>query len=541
MTSGMDFGSAGAKVRKLLAGTKRPQDLSTSSLTENKLRDNIIRDAGNASDRFKAAQRKAPEVEYTTKDDQGVESTQKYTWSSYPEMMRDAARALFDFDEPELRPQEEVRPSHHLNREVAANWMTSAAFRDARPYSRRNELESLFGAMAAGAELQEQAQGVLAEHIARSEQMGEQEQDAQTADDMMEKLRKRARKQLDAAGQVDPKTVKQMKQQVAKRQAARTNLANLLQQQQQAGMTGAARTAAAAMAQAAQDAIDAVGSLPGITGGSAHNLSPDQQIALAEKWAANTQLRDVAKMLGRMIRDVKFKREARTKNVKTEPVDITTGRDFDLLLPTELATAYMPTMKPLFLKRFAESSLLQYQMSGKAPAGKGPIIAVHDGSGSMSGEPFVWATSLCLTLLTIAHREKRPFAGIEFGTSTQIKTWYFPKGQAVDPDQVLDYASHFYGGGTSIVSGLQTAYDICKDEDEFRTADVILISDGQDYFREPDALLKREFAELHVRIHGISILTGDNAYMEQMCEWHTDVQDLAGPNSATDKLAANIT
>ena len=166
-----------------------------------------------------------------------------------------------------------------------------------------------------------------------------------------------------------------------------------------------------------------------------------------------------------MLHSMRFKRETRTKNVDVEPVGITTGNDLRRLLPHELARGFSTNrlIKTSFIKDYAERGLLQYDMEGKAPAGKGPIISVHDGSGSMSGEKFVWATSLCLSVLTIAHRERRQFAGAEFGSNGQIASWIFPPDRAPDPEQVLDYATHFFAGGTSTLTGMREALRIMRE------------------------------------------------------------------------------
>jgi uncharacterized protein with von Willebrand factor type A (vWA) domain len=283
---------------------------------------------------------------------------------------------------------------------------------------------------------------------------------------------------------------------------------------------------------------------PRIGGGQAQNMSPDQQIALAERWSANTQLREIAKMIGRLYRDMRFKRDARTKNVPIEPVGVTTGNDFQKLLPHEMARAFSDNrlIKTTFLNDYSQRSLLEYQMDGTMPAGKGPIICAHDGSGSMSGDPFIWASSLGGALLMMAQREKRAFAGIEFGWSSELESWIFPKGESPDPERVLDYISHFFGGGTDITIGLAEAMRILKQEPEFRTADIVLITDGQDRYAADDQALVEEMKRMGVRIHGISIgCPHGNAYLEQACEYLVDVQDLAGSNDATDHVAANLT
>lgn len=543
MTTGMDFRGAAAKVRSLIAA-KKPGELSRSTLTADPLRDNIVQEAAAHSERFKAATRRKPTIDYEIEHEDGTKEQKQYDWTSWPDMLRDVARANFSLDEPELAPPGSVQPSRMLNREIMAETLISDAFNESRPYTRNNELESLFGAMASAKSLDESAKTRLKEHIARSSQMEEQEDAIRNAEEMLEELRKRAREQIDANGEVDDATRRQIKNAVKSRTSARSALQNLLTQAMQSTMIQDAASAANAAAQAGADAAEAVRSLPGVGAGQAHNMSPDQQIALAEKWSANTNLRAIAKMIGRLYRDMRFQREARTKNVPIEPVGVTTGNDFAKLLPHEMARAFSdnPLIKTTFMHDYAQRSLLEYEMSGKMPAGKGPIIMAHDGSGSMSGEPFVWASSLGGALLMMAQREKRAFAGIEFGWSSELKSWIFPKAQAPDPDMVLDYISHFFGGGTDITIGLAEALRILQQEPEFKTADVVLVTDGQDRFAADDQALVEEMKRMGVRIHGISIgCPHGNAYLEQACEYLVDVQDLAGSNMATNRIAGSLT
>lgn len=189
---------------------------------------------------------------------------------------------------------------------------------------------------------------------------------------------------------------------------------------------------------------------------------------------------------------------------------------------------------------------LEYQMQGKTPAGKGPLVFCIDGSGSMGAEAagvkrFVWASSLVLAGLTIAQREKRDFACVEFGSAGQLKSWVFPGREQADPDMVLEMCTHFFAGGTSTVTGMRESLRIIKDVPAFKTADVVLVSDGQDSFGSEDKAIRDELTELNVRVHGVSIATPGNVYCEAMCDYVVDVVDLAHSNEATDKLAQNIT
>jgi hypothetical protein len=157
----MDFRSAGDRVRSMIA-SKKPHQLSTSALTPDTLRDNVIAEAEEASERFARAAQEKPVVEYevTETDEQGKETrrTEQFTWDTFDECVRDTARAAFGYDEPELRPRDQIKPSHQFNREVEAAILNHEKFQESRPYTRNNELESLFGAMALAEDLRQKRQ-----------------------------------------------------------------------------------------------------------------------------------------------------------------------------------------------------------------------------------------------------------------------------------------------------------------------------------------------------------------------------------------------
>lgn len=539
----MDFKAARSRVRSLVA-SKKPQELQRSALTADDLRDNIISEETAHSERFKGALRSMPRIDYEVENEDGTKEQKSYDWIAWPEMLRDVARANFSFDEPEIVDAMKVRPSHRLNREIMSQYLVSEGMQESRPYTRGNAMESMFGALAASADLKESAKTRLAEHIQRSNEMEEAESQIEDAEQMMERLRNMAKQELAQDGAVSPDTRRDIKGAVKRREAARDRLANLIQQMQQSTMVADAIAAANSASKEASEAVDAINNLPGLGGGKSQNMSPDQQIALAEKWANNSRLRDIAKMLGRMYRDMRFQRETRVMNVPIEPVGVTVGDNLERMLPMEAARAVSndPLAKFTFVRDWAAGHLLEYEMSGKMPAGKGPCIAVVDGSGSMNGEKIVWANSLCLSVMTLMHREKRDFAAIQFGSGkAQIKVWHFPRGQEPDPDEVLDMASHLWGGGTTTVEGMAAALAIIENAPQFKTADVLLIADGQDRFGPRDTEIRNALRSKDVRIHGISIMAPNNTYMETMCEYVEDVIDLAGANDTTTKVAQNLT
>lgn len=535
----MDFASARQRVGKLIAA-KKPSDLSRSALTDDPLRDNIIDDAGKQAERFRHALKRKPEIEWEHENEDGTKEQKSYSWDGYGDAIKDVARAGFGFDDPKLRPAEQILASRQLNRELLSDYMRADEFTESRPYTEGNETESIFGALAASESLQESARTRLSEHIARSEEMREQEEQAQSAEEMFDNLRRRAREQHDAGEPVDSDVRRGLKQALKQMGQSQQALEDLLQQQAQSTFAQDVRAAADEAAQAADEAAEMFASLPGMEDGQARTLPLDQQIELAEKWANNPSLRAILEMLGRMFPRSKNAREARTKNVPGDPIDVTTGRDLEKLLPHELARAFIPGLRISFVKDFAEHALLQYELEGVEPLAHGPIVAVTDGSGSMSGEKFTWASSLNLTLLKLAQREGRTFAGVQFGSANEMASWIFPGTEDPDPEQVCDFAGHFFAGGTETAVGMAEALRIIREQPEFEHADVVLIGDGQDVFADEDQRIRDELRAMGVRINGLTILTGANPYFDQMCDWHADVTELAA-NDETDALVQELT
>lgn len=532
----MDFRGANDRVRAMIASKKPPAQLSASALRPDALRDNVIRDVEARTPRFASTVENVPMVPYT--DEDGNDKT--YRWSTYASAVRDTAKAAWAWEPPELLPPEQMRPSHLFNREVERAVFGSEEFQSAYPYTRGSDLEALYGAMALGKVLQQEA-GRVAEHVARSEELQDAEDEQQTAEDMFQELRDLAKQQVQDDGAVDDTTRREIKKALKRLGLANDKIEQLVKELFQSDYVQAAQNIGKKAASEFQKAVETIQRMPGKEPGQETTIPPDKAMDLADKWRSNEDLQKILDQLGRLVTDMSYKRQTRKRGVKIEPVGVTTGRDLDILLPHEFARAFDPVLMPTFVKDYAAHNLLQYEMEGKLPAAKGKIIGIRDGSSSMSGPKFIWATSVLLALSVMANRTKRGFAGIEFGSPGQMKSWEFPATEPLDPDRALEMASHFFRGGTSIETGMREALRMIEDEPGFDSADVILIGDGEDHYGIPDKQIHDKLVDMGVRIHGISILSPNNSYMQAMCEYVVDVIDLAGSNEATDALAENIT
>ena len=169
-----------------------------------------------------------------------------------------------------------------------------------------------------------------------------------------------------------------------------------------------------------------------------------------------------------------------------EIAGIQLGRELTWALPNELALLADPDLQILFDLKYLEANISSFHLQGQhasrilddakpkqKPIGKkGPMIVCLDTSGSMHGQPELISKAMCLYLSIQALREKRPMYLINF--STNLTAIQLQKGQAID--DVIEFLSQSFHGGTDIVPAMQHAVDMLE-QPSFRQADIVVISD----------------------------------------------------------------
>jgi len=202
------------------------------------------------------------------------------------------------------------------------------------------------------------------------------------------------------------------------------------------------------------------------------------QIDLARKIIKDPQLKRIAELAGRML--YVNKKLKRTKYVegRSDRYNIRPGRDLALFLPQELSKlgSSNPALKLDFLRRFAEGQVLQYEVREIDYSGKGPIIAIVDESGSMSGQKEVWAKAVGMALLMTACDDKRTFAWLPFSSMAGQLT-EFPDGR-MDYQKFMKIAKSFMNGGTNFQDPLSKAMEMINSQD-YEKADIVFITDGE--------------------------------------------------------------
>lgn len=446
--------------------------------------------------------------------------------------------------EPQVLAPDAVDPGVAHHAKIVSKMMAEDDFAQSRNITRDQPTAAAIATMAASRALREALENELIEQARQAEEFEQQRDKAEGAMQSLDDMRQQAR-DAHANGQPVPQQlVQDIRQAVQDKRAAQAAAA-------QAAMgtpvpfDSAAHAAVVAAAQAGKEAAEAAQSIPsfsqGFGEGEPRYESPEQALSIAELWANNPTLRAVSELYGRLDRDMRFKRAKRVVGGADEIVDLKFGDDIRRILPSELANLADDELEDDFYMRWLGGELRVYDTVGEEQAGRGPVCLVVDESGSMSGERNIWAKALAMCLLNICRREKRDFAYIGFSSGSQVHTFLFKAKEELDPQAIVDMASHFYGGGTTPVIGIAAA-DKVMETAEFRKADICMVTDGEASFGPEDKRLRDRMAERGVRFHGVGI-GGTFRYLTELTDDVVDIHDfdLDNPSEATAHLATHIT
>jgi uncharacterized protein with von Willebrand factor type A (vWA) domain len=255
-----------------------------------------------------------------------------------------------------------------------------------------------------------------------------------------------------------------------------------------AALRSAARQAAARATQRVQEARAALEAFGGEDGGngwgngqsgvSAEGGDMKERARLAIKVSQDPRLQSIAKIAGRMKLIAARVQRSKADYEPSELVGVTRGADVSWVLSSELGLLADDDTELLFLARYVERSLIQYEIEGNAPKGKGPIIVWVDESGSMRGYESDWAAAVAMTLRRIAAKQRRDFIWGHFAYGrANILVDEYPRGQGT-PNQVMRAALHFWDGGdTSYVEWMHESIRLIGGA-RYDKADVITITDG---------------------------------------------------------------
>lgn len=377
---------------------------------------------------------------------------------------------------------EDVASELSANKSLMERIMTEESFQDFREFTKLDDLSSAIGTVKFG----EKTNEWLEEEQQMNEQLRKQlEQIQQLQKDIKDREKRNKKDSSEGAGQQreQDKGSPSGKQDNLQEQLqkAMQQLGEEIQQSLEQNPQQFSKKISQAMSESKETKEDLKSLLEGINAGSGEaelQRTPlRDQITLAEKVASNKQLKEIANWTGRF-KQIARKKQKSKHDKSIERSGVTLGNQIEALLPSDLALYTSSTTKHDFLRRFAESNLLQYEQLGKEELGKGPIILCLDQSGSMDHLD-TQSKGFTLALMSIARRQRRDFCLILFSTKTKI--FKYERGKITTRDMVR-LAETFLGGGTRFDKPLEEALSVIG-ESRFKKADVVFITDGEAYLR----------------------------------------------------------
>lgn len=516
------------RVWSLFRQAKKTARLDSSTVTRAKLDDHVFDETVERAQLFRTAVESRPQI--------GEESDAQEYVPHWDDLMHDLFVSYHGQEEPSVLPSEAVKQSREANRRVMQQVLSTDDHRQTRSMTKQDSIASAFAAMSVRDKAIEFLQGAGEELAKESQEANKLEQKIENADDNLNAIREQI------AQQGEPATDEQkeaMAKQAKRKSNASQDLAKLAAKMQDTPHTVEHAKVLNEAAKEGKEAAEIMQSLPGMGRGTKERMAPDDALRLAQMFRDNPILAEVAKLLGRMLRDMRFKRARRITGGREEVADVTIGDDLSLLLPQELMALRHPILRKDFMRKYHEKSLLQYELRGTEEVGFGPLIIVKDASTSMRGQKHIWAVAVTMAMIAIANREKRDAYVIDYNTSVRA-TFEFLHKSPLEPEKVIEMASLNVSGGTDTDVAMVEAEKYIDASPKFGRADIIIISDGEDSYTKTSERLHEKFEEMSVRVHGVQIGASVHSYLAQMCSHSVSAYDLTGANDATDLLATAV-
>jgi|GEM_PF-5594407 len=238
-------------------------------------------------------------------------------------------------------------------------------------------------------------------------------------------------------------------------------------------------------------------------------LSGIGNIAVKDAVFSTKTCKNIIDMMGRMEASYtplpKQKSKKRVRKVEY-------GNDISRLLPDELLKDDY-----LFYKEFADQSLLQYAEGGTSGDGRGPIIVVLDESASMRHAVerlsadinpttrATWAKGFTLVIQKQGIRQKRNVYIVGFGEAIKYK---FSLNNPT-LEQMDTLINKGVDDGTNFAQPLRESIEIIRQNNKYKNADIVFITDGQDNDLRYNYKLLEEYkkikSDLKFKCYGILI------------------------------------
>ena len=445
---------------------------------------------------------------------------------SWHDLIQDEYLAFYKA-RPEMRKVSDMRPTHEINWHVWDKARQTRDYEEMRTYTELDEWASVMAAVAFGDKLADmfdelkelrQKQQEVAQHDAEIQNMLKElqsESDMQAAASILDQLAEKAQEYEQAV--------------------------QALQQETSESVPILKDAAKKAMSQAqgeikdVTDIADSFGTDPG----ALQRMNGQARMELARRILRNKKLKELASKVGRFIRLAMAEQATKLIHGRDQVHSVSLGDDLNRVLPSEVALLAVPGGRREFYRKFAERELLQYELRGTEKIARGAIICMIDSSGSMGGGREIWAKAVGIALLHIAAKQNRDFYGIIFGSRSEIKEFYFPKGKG-GPNEVLDFAEFAFMGGTDFMAPISRAMEVLERQfnaDGAQKGDLLLVTDGhcavddqwfQKYMQKKEQLAFRMYGALIGTHSPVVKALSDEVYKITELAEGVDIRDVFG-------------
>ena len=259
----------------------------------------------------------------------------------------------------------------------------------------------------------------------------------------------------------------------------------------------------------------------------------------------NDKIKKVMELLGRMKRQAESEIKNKPKQGTDEIVGIELGNNISKVLPSQLMYLSDSELEPVFLKRFTNHELLQYELSQEPPKSHGPIIICLDCSSSMSErDRSEWSLATTLAFLHIAKMQNRPLQVIQFNGDVQTVTNFDNKDNDTT-DKALELIDMFYpSGGTNFNRPLQEAINTLAKQDNYNDADILMITDGEASISD-EISEKINYAKDNAGLKVFSIIVGndtdtDNSALQPISNEVISLKNVLKDSNKINKLFAEV-
>ena len=401
---------------------------------------------------------------------------------------------------PEIKEDKDIRPSYMINGRVMDESMQLPEWEVMRASSVADEVAAALAAVEIEPKLEiifdkMKHEQKLAEELEQQMMAAEGLSDEiEDAEEQMEKIKAEGSGQGDRDGELQDLQAQQEKAKEAleklKKEMQKT--ADEIDEGVEKKMPEARNTMREALEEAneKQDDLEQIQKSWGLDRGALHKLPAKRRIELAAR-VSTERFRRIAQVFGAVMRLTIAQQKKKTMFAKNEVCDIHLGNDISYVLPVEFMNLSHPVLKMEFYRKYLQRGLLQYKLEGEEKVAKGDIIYCDDGSGSMSGDPEIWAKAVGLALLNVARNQKRGFYGVHFGSPGEYATFdfkpdknveYYHNGKTEHLDTIdgtIKFAELFFGGGPLRVDQKVATPDGWKLIGDMTAGDLVYKPDGK--------------------------------------------------------------